>query len=170
MGLKLEGILSILLIGIISGALLLKFNGSKSYVQTDKKELEFTDITFTEVDTDKLQGHVYATYGRRDKGILQLENLVYYSSTISSLTANKGTYKGNLLYLYGNVILKEADGYTYETDQANYNQQSEILYITAPFRATRDKNVIKGDTLKYDTHTNKAFGSMINSILYTTEK
>jgi hypothetical protein len=170
MGLRLEVILAFLIVGIIAATVMLKINSSGIEVNTMLKELEFTNTTFTEVNTEKLQGHVYGTYGTRLKGVLSLENLKYNSETISELTANKGTYKGEILYLYGDVLLKEKDGYTYNTQQANYNQQTDMLYITAPFIGTRDKNIIKGKTLEYNTRIKKASGTKIDSVLYTTEK
>jgi len=170
MGIRLEVILVTVIVTIFSAALLFKLNTSLQVENSSTKELEFTKTTFIEVNTEKMQGHIYGTYGRRDKGVLSLENLVYYTDTISRLTAQKGTYKGDLLYLYGDVFLEENDGYTYTTTQANYNQKTQMLYITAPFVGKRDKNIIKGDTLKYDTRIKKASGSTIDSVLYTTEK
>jgi len=170
MGLRLEVVLSVIIIGIIAATVMLKINSSDAEVNIMLKELEFTDTTFREVNTEKLQGHIYGTYGTRTEGILSLENLKYYSETISELTAQKGTYKGEILYLYGSVLLKEKDGYTYKTQQANYNQKTEILYITAPFIGMRDKNIIKGKTLEYNTRIKKASGTNIDSVLYTSEK
>ena len=170
MGLRLEVVLSVIIVGIITMAVMLKLNSSGVELNTMMKELEFTDTTFTEVNTEQMKGHVYSTYGTRSQGALSLENLEYNSETISELTAQKGTYKGDILYLYGDVVLQEKDGYTYRTQQANYNQETEILFITAPFVSTRGKNIIKGKTLKYNTRIKKASGTKIDSVLYTTEK
>jgi LPS export ABC transporter protein LptC len=170
MGLRLEIILSTFIVVIIFSIFMLKLTPSFSSTETLKKELEFTNTTFTEVNTEKLQGHLYGTYGVRYKGILSLKNIEYNSETIHKIVADKGTYKGDLLYLYGHVVLDEEEGYTYETEQANYNQKTETLYITAPFVGIRNKNRIKGNTLVYNTRTKKTSGTRIDSVLYTTEK
>jgi len=170
MVLRLEVIIVTVIATILSSTLLFKLNASLQNPTDSTKELEFTKTTFIEVNTEKMQGHMYGTYGWRDGGVLNLRNLVYYTENIKRLTAKKGTYKDDLLYLYGDVFLEEVDGYTYTTTQATYNQKTEMLYITAPFVGERAKNVIKGESLKYDMRLKKAVGSRINSVVYTTEK
>ena len=170
MVLRLEVVVVAVIVAIISSTVLYKLNASYVNAIASTKELEFTKTTFIEVNTEKMQGHTYGTYGRRDNGVLTLDNLVYYTENISRLTAQKGTLKGDVLYLYGDVFLEEVDGYEYRTTLATYNQQTEMLYITAPFVGKRDKNIIKGDTLMYDTRIKKASGTKINSVIYTSKK
>jgi len=170
MGLKIEWVLSIAIVIIVVASLTLKLNDAASKVKPITKELEFTYTTFTEVDTKKLQGRAYGTYGVRDNDVLTINDLVYQTETIESLVADKATYMGENIYLEGDVVLDQTDGYTYETEQAEYNQKSEILNITAPFVATRDENIIRGDTLRYDTRKEEVYGTMIDAIVYTIEK
>jgi hypothetical protein len=170
MGLRIELLLFIAIVSIVGGSLTMKLNDNVNNHKVDTKELEFTYTTFTEVDTKKLQGRAYGTYGARDEGILTIDNLVYQSETIESLVADKGTYMGNTIYLEGDVLMDDSNGYTYETQQAEYNQDTEILNITAPFVATRDENVIKGDTFTYHTSKKEAYGTVIDAAVYTIEK
>lgn len=170
MGLKIELILFISIIVIIGGSLTMKLNDSVEGKSLFTKELEFVNTTFTEVDTHKLQSRAYSTYGIRDAGILTVHHLFYQTETIKSLVANKGTYRDESIYLDGDVLLYDNDGYKYTTQQAEYNQKTEILNLTAPFVALRDKNIIKGDTFTYHTKTKDAYGTMIDAIIYTIEK
>jgi len=170
MGVRLEIILSLAIVGIISGSLMVKLNKSSAENKIFTKELEFTNTTFTEVDTIKMQGTAYSTYGIRDNGILTLDNFVYYTETINSLVADKARYEGDIIYLDGDVMMEERDGHTYDTQHANYNQKTEIINITAPFVGVRDKNIYKGTTLWYNTRSKEAFGAMINAVVYTTKK
>jgi len=170
MGLKLELVLTVVIVGIISGSLMLKLHDTSVEGKAFTKELAFTNTTLIEVDTDKMQGRAYGTYGTLEKGALTLDNLVYHTDTIESLLANKGRYEGDILYLDGDIVMQEKDGYTYETQHATYNQKTEILNITAPFTAVWNKNSIKGDTLRYDTRKKEAFGTAIDSVFYTSEK
>lgn len=170
MGMKIEFILSLAIVTIIGGAFMIKLNDNIDLQKHFTKELEFTDTTFTEVDTQKLQGKAYGTYGVRDDGVLTMYDLDYKSSTIKSLIAQKGTYMGNIIYLEGDVVMDDVNGYTYETQQAEYNQDTEILNITAPFVASRDKNIIKGDTFTYHTAQKEAYGTVIDATVYTIEK
>jgi len=170
MGLKLEFVLIVAIVGILAGSLLLKLTRTDTKTEAFTKEMEFTNTTLIEVDTRKVISNSYGTYGVRDKGIFTLKNLIYSTDTIESLVAKQGRFKGEILYLDGSVVLKEKEGYTYKTEHANYNQKTDILNITAPFVGIRDKNIIKGNTLRYDTRKKEAFGTKIDSVLYTTEK
>ncbi|SFV68408.1 hypothetical protein MNB_SV-3-1303 [hydrothermal vent metagenome] len=170
MVLRLEIIITILITMILSSALLFKYHTSLKPATEATKELEFTEATFIEVNTEKMQGHMYGTYGCIDKGVLSLENIVYSTEEIKCFRAKKGISRDNFLYLYQDVFLENINGYTYATTQATYNKKTEMLYITAPFVAKQDKNIIKGKSLIYDIHHKKALGSRINSVVYTTEK
>lgn len=155
---------------IVVGALTFKLNDNKGKHKPMTKEMEFTYTTFTEVDTKKLQGRAYGTNGVRDNGILTINHLVYETEDIESLVADKGTYMGNNIYLEGNVVLEQKSGYTYETEQAEYNQKSEIINITAPFVARRDNNIMHGDTLRYDTQKKEAYATIVDATVYTIDK
>ncbi len=170
MGLRVELILFIAIVFIVGGSLTMKLNGNADKVTPFTKELEFVDTTFTEVDTVKLQARAFGTYGVRDDGVLTISNLIYKTETIKSLLANKGTYMGTIIYLEGDVVMNDANGYVYETQQAEYDQASEILNITAPFVATSGKNVIKGDTFTYNTRKEEVYGTVIDAVVYTVEK
>ncbi len=167
---RIELILLTAIVTIVGGAFTIKLNDNIDAQKIFTKELEFTDTTFTEVDTSKLQGKAYGTYGVRDDGVLTMHDLDYKSSTIKSLVAQKGTYMGSIIYLEGDVVMDDMNGYTYETQQAEYDQSTEILNITAPFVASRDKNIIKGDTFTYNTAKKEAYGTVIDATVYTIEK
>ena len=170
MELRLETVCILAIVVIVTGAMTLEIDNTAVKNVTFTKELEFTNTTFTEVDTQKLQGRAYGTYGIRDDGVLSLDNLVYFTETIKYLIADKGEYVGDLLHLEGTVVLDETQCYNYKTQQASYDQKAEVLNITAPFVATRDKNIIKGDTLVYNTRKKEAYGTAIDAVLYTAEK
>lgn len=170
MELKLETICIAAIVVIVTGALTLEIDKSTKKSTIHTKELEFTNTTFTEVDRKKLQGRAYGTYGIRDNGVLSIDNLVYFTENIKYLIADKGKYIGDVLNLEGNIVLEEKQGYNYKTQRAFYDQKTEILNVTAPFIATRDKNIIKGDTLVYNTRKKEAYGTTINAVVYTAEK
>lgn len=170
MGLKLESVLAVIIGVIIPASLLVELSSTLKQDKAFTKDLEFTNATFIEVDTQKIQGWLFGTYGVRDKGVLALDNVVFHTDNISSFTAEKGKYIEEILYLDGDVVMQEKDGYTYKTQHANYNYKTEILNITAPFTAERAQNVMKGKTLRYDTAKQEAFGTSVDAVLYTTEK
>lgn len=170
MGLKLEVVVIIAIVGIISGALMIKFDDTSVKGKIFTKEIEFTNTTFIEVDTDMMKSRAYAAYGVREKGIWTLVDLVYASDSIESLLAKKGRYDDDILYLDGDVVMQEKGGYKYETQHAIYNQKTGILNITAHFTGLKDKNIIRGESLEYDTRQKKAYGTTVGTVFYTPDK
>ncbi|MCW8821030.1 MAG: LPS export ABC transporter periplasmic protein LptC [Sulfurovum sp.] len=170
MGLKLELVLIVGIVGIILGTLMIKFDDTSTKEQPFTKEVEFTNTTLIEVDTDMMKSRAFATYGVREKGVWTLDDLVYASDTIESLHANKGSYHDDMLYLDGDVVLQEKDGYKYETQHAIYNQKTEILNILTPFTGVKNKNIIKGKSLEYNTRQKKAYGTTVGTVFYTPDK
>ncbi len=170
MGIKLEHVLTVTIIVTVILTTVVKLtNSNKDYTIFDK-ELEFTDTTFIEVDRDKMQSRSFTTKGIREKGVLTLQNLKYSTDSIELLIADMGKYYENTLYLEGNVILNEKDGYTYTTEHAQYNQKTKILNVTSAFVAHMDKNIIRGNSLKYNTVKKELNATMIDAVIYTTDK
>ncbi len=170
MELRLEGILLVGIIGIAVGVMSLELNDKNRDSSKLAKELEFTNTTFVEVDTIKRAGELYGTYGIRYQGTLNMQNIIYHTDNIESLVSKKGRYKDNILYLDGDVVMIEQDGYIYNTQHAIYNQTTQILNIISPYTAIRDKNIMNGDTLVYDTAIKYASGQRVDAVFYTAKK
>jgi len=170
MGLKLETLIVVLIIAILSGALMFKFTHTNSNSEVSTKELEFTDTTFVEVDTVAMKGRAFGTYGIRDAGVLTLHNLKYHTKNIKLLRAKKGTYKGDKLYLDGNITVNQKEGFDYSAQHAVYDKKTKILNITSAFTGIMNQNTVHGYTLRYDTQKKEAFGKRIDAVVYTAEK
>ena len=155
---------------IISVSLFVELSNSDKKRKAFTKDLEFTNTNFIEVDTQKMQGWVYSTHGIRDKGVLIFDNVVFHTDNIDSLRGKKGKYRNDVLYLDGDVVMEENEGYTYTTQHANYNQKTEILKITSPYTAVKGKDVMKGKSLRYNTVKKEAYGTRVDAVIYTIEK
>jgi len=170
MGVRLEWVVGIAIVAIVSGVMVLKPKSMMSSGKEANKEIQFTDTTLLEVDVDGVLVRSYNQYGVRINGILTVENLLYHTKTIESLVAKSGRLEGDMLYLDGDIVLQEKAGYRFETQRASYDKKNEILSILTPFVAHRAPNSMSGDTLEYDMQKKEAFGTTIKSIVYTTEK
>ena len=170
MGLKLEIILIIAMIAIVSVSVTVEIKNKKIVKKEPTIELEFTHTTFTEVDVNKTQGVAFGTYGIRDAGVLTVENLRYSTDSIKELRAKRGIYKGDKIYLDHNITVNQKVGFDYTAEHAIYDKKTEMLDITSPFTAIMNENIIHGNSLRYDTKNKKAFATDVDAVVYTKEK
>jgi len=170
MGVKLELLLVVLIVAMLSLAYTIKLSDDISAKKASKKEMEFTDTTFTEVDTQKLISTSYGTYGARVGGVLKIKNLIYHTDSIELLLSDEGRYIGEKVYLDGNVRMKQKEGFNYKAEHAVYDKKIGILTITSRFTAVMDKNVVHGNTARYDTRKKILIAKEIDAVVYTAEK
>jgi len=170
MGLKLQTVLIVTIVAILALTLSVEIKNSKGIEKAFNKEMEFTDTIFREVDTEKIQGVAFATYGIRNAGILTVDNLRYHTDSIERLTAKKGRYIGERIFLDYNITVHQKEGFDYKTEHAVYNQKTEVLDILSPFSAVINGNIFHGKTLRYHSKTKEAFATMVDAVVYTKEK
>ncbi|RLA63595.1 MAG: hypothetical protein DRQ78_06770 [Epsilonproteobacteria bacterium] len=169
MALRLEIILILAILGLVVASIMVKLDNAAASQNIVSKELEFTNTTFIETDTQEVQGKTYGTYGVRSKGVLTLDNLEYSTDSIDTLLANKGTFRADILYLDGDVFMQEKTGYIYKTEHANYNKKTKILNITSPFVSIMDENIVHGNTLIHDVEKQESKATGINAVVHTVE-
>ncbi len=170
MGLKLEIVIIVMIAAILSFTYVVKITHDETAVKQFTKELEFTDTTFTEVDTNKTQGVAFGKYGVRNAGILTVYQLKYHTENLKLLTANKGIYKQEKMYLDENISVHQKEGFDYYAEHAVYNKKTEILDITSPFTAMMNRNIVHGKSLRYNMHRKEAFATQVDAVVYTKEK
>ena len=170
MGIRLEYILILLLIAIIGFTTNIELTSAVSIVNSTNKELEFKDTVFTEVNEKNIQARLFSTRGVRTNGVLNLENIIYFTDKIDLLLSNTGRYNGDILYLDGNVSLQEKEGYLYMAEHANYDKTTNILNITSDFIAIKNKNIFQGKSLVYNTLKKELKATGIDAVIYTSEK
>ena len=78
MGLKLETILILGIVIILSASYIVKIGGSSSDDKAFTKELEFANTTLIEVDTTTMKGRTFTIYGVKDKDVLTLYDIKYH--------------------------------------------------------------------------------------------
>ncbi|MCF6207639.1 MAG: hypothetical protein L3J47_12260 [Sulfurovum sp.] len=170
MGLKLELLLVMLIVITSVVTMSTKLTEQNKASEVFTKELEFTNTTFTEVTTQKREGVGFGTHGVREGGVLTIDNLRYHNDDIKLLLANQGRYIGKKIYLDGNVTVHHKPGHDYYTEHAIFDQKEDVLYVTAPFVAYINENVIHGQTLEYHMRQKEAFATMVDAAIFTSEK
>jgi hypothetical protein len=170
MGIKLEYLLTILTVGVLLVFLLIDVENTQQQAKGSTKELEFKNTLLVEVDTDDVKSYTYSVYGERDRDVLKLDTVVYITPTIEFLVSKKGRFENHLLYLDGDVVLQEKDGYRYETQHAIYNETTKILNIISPFFGVEGNNTIEGASMVYDTQKKKGTSLTVDTVLEVSEK
>jgi len=170
MGLKLEIFLIMMILIILSLGYAVKITNNTSFEKLSTKELEFTQTTFREVDTNNTHSIASSSYGIRDAGVLTLHDLQYHTDKLELLFAKRGIYKGNKIYLDDNVSVNQKEGFSYYTEHAIYDKKRQIVDIPSAFTAVMNKNIIRGSSLLYDVRNKEALGKDIDAVVYTIEK
>ena len=170
MGVRLEFVLSLIVISLVSVALTFKLDNSNAKKNTFTKELEIKDATLIEVNQEQILGKSFTKSIVSDNKILILKDLTYFADNIEYIQANIAKLDGYMLYLEGNIKVKEKNGYLYETEQAIFNQKSKILNITTPFYATMGENRLEGKRLLYDLKNKKLYARDIKTRFTTSKK
>ena len=164
---KLE-LLLVILIGVTSYVTMTTKLSEQSVGNVEQlKELEFTNTTFTEVTTQKREGIAFAIHGVRIGGVLHMDHVRYHNENIKLLLSDRGVYRGKRIYLDGNVTVHQKPGNDYYTEHANYDQTSQILYVTSPFVACMERNVLQGKSLEYRMQPKEAYATSVDAVFYT---
>ena len=170
MGVRLEYILPGVIVGIIGAFTMIDVEEDIKQYKPQGKELEFVKTTFIEVDNNKTLGIAYSDYGYRERNIWTMREIRYHTDKINLLQANEGRYKGDYIYLDGNVSVNQKSGFDYKTENAIYNQASEVLNIISPFEAYMNDTIIKGDRLIYKYREKIAVAKNIDAEVHIKEQ
>ena len=169
MAIRLEYIIIAAVMVISIGAYTIKLSDKNTVQYSDGKELAFSNSIFTEVTEKNFVDSATAKKGQRINGILFLESVNYYTKNIENLYANSAKLEAERIYLDGNITLNQKKGFFYKAEHAYYDKKHKILTITSPFTAILNKNIIKGQSLEYDTVKKEAFATKINAVIYTVD-
>jgi hypothetical protein len=170
MGLKLEIVLILAIVVILIGSFTTELSNDITQKNLSTKELEFTETTFIEVDTNRTQGVAYSRYGVRKNAILTLHDITYHTDNLKKLSAKRGRYEGDKVYLDDEIKIDQKEGFDYRMQHAVYDKKTEILEITSPFTAQMGQNTIKGEHLHYNARKKEAYAKQIDAVVYTVEK
>lgn len=169
MAIKLEWVLTLMLLFITIGAFTFTIENQSVKKSSFNKELELKETTLIEVDEKKIRSKVEAIYGMSQNGVLTLDYLTYASNKIKSMVADKGRIDDRMVYIDGNIKIRE-NGYIFTAEHANYHQKKQILNITSPFELIMGPHSVKGEEMSYDILLNNLIIQQVDATYYTAEK
>ena len=99
--------------------------------------------------------------------LLNVETLMKEEDQVALLRANKATLRGPNVLLEGEVYYTRSDDVTFESDEANYNRETNIAEGSLPFLATYGPHQSKGESFEYNTQTRELVATKIDATLET---
>lgn len=116
--------------------------------------LEIENFKITELDKKGLLSVSEGFKGIKYIDRYTVENLNYTDNTkkyLSNIRANNGTYKGNLIELSGDVVYSREDGFSLQTQNANFNEKTKVVNSTSKYISHFNGNEARGSSIQYDT-------------------
>ena len=169
MAIRLEYIIIIATLVLSIGAYTIKVSNKNGIENHFTKELSFKNSIFTEVTQEGFVDNAIAKEGIRINGVLHLKDIHYHTNNIQFLRSNTAKVENERVYLDGNITMNQKKGFFYKAEHAYYDKKHKILTITSPFTAILNKNIIKGQSLEYDTVNKEAFATKIDAVIYTVD-
>jgi LPS export ABC transporter protein LptC len=161
-----------LIAGLLAIFLLFKPLKIKEQTFVHLPKVELKNFTFYELDKEGVKRFMKAKRGvvYSDKyevyTINYTDNLHEYKIKIHS---DYGSYKGDEIVLDGNVKFSREDGFVFKTQNAVYNQSTNILTIDNKYSSYRGLNTLDGSSLRYNNKLNKIESSDV-TLVYQLEE
>jgi len=139
----------------------------------EKPIMQFNDVKTYIISADGIKAFIEAKTAKRFK---DRDELYFIHSNRKTkkmkeqLSANKGILKNNFLYLYGNVVYKNDQNTTLNSNTVVYNIKKDILSSKTKFKLIFNKNVIIGKSFIYFKKQKKLFASNIKANIIMEKK
>lgn len=116
--------------------------------------LELNNFKMTELNNKGLLSISEGFKGFKYDDKYTVSNLNYTDNTkkfLSNIRANNGTYIGNIIKLDGDVVYSREDGFSFQTQNANYNEKTKVARATTDYVSHMNGNEARGSSIQYDT-------------------
>jgi len=118
--------------------------------------LELKDFKLSELNTKGLTSVTNGIIGIRYSDRYTVTDLDYIDNSrkfISHIQSNDGLYKGNDLFLNGDVEYEREDGISFKTQKAKYNEKTKIMQSLTKYVSYVGENRATGSYLEYNNET-----------------
>ncbi len=146
---------------------IVKVKNDKAREKRTTKKIEVFDSVTIEVNATGVDSVLHSDYIVKELDELKLTNITYQGNSAKELKSKYGHTIGDKFYLDVNVTLLQDNGYRYKAQHAMYDKAIALFYITSPYTAYINKNIINGTDLVYDIDNKIAVSENIDAILYT---
>ncbi len=131
--------------------------------------LELEDFKIIELGKDGLSSIMKGSTGLKYSDRYLINDLDYTDNTnklIANIKSNHGVYKGEMIYLKGDVVYTRADGLSFRTQKAKYNQKTDIVVAQTKYVSYINEHRATGSWMQY----NNALGKIKSKNIFATYK
>ena len=119
----------------------------------DIPQFNLNDFTLYELDIHGLSGYMTGKESVKYSDRYEVVDIDYTDNSkkfIANMKADHGLYRDDRVDLEGNVVYSRADGLVFESDKIMYNKKTTVLRSDQKFVMYRDKDVVRGSSLRYN--------------------
>jgi LPS export ABC transporter protein LptC len=144
------------------------FNPTKLQ-QYDTKEiaqLELSNFSVYDLDIKGLRSVFSGLKGYKYANRYEVSDINYTDNTkeyTTNIHSDFGIYKDHIVNVQGNVVFARADGLSFKTDEAFYNQNTGILKTPSAYTLYRNNDKITGVKLVFDNKENRVLSKQISA-------
>ena len=151
--------INIFFTGIISSLLLIFF----IFKPLNIKKQDFGEIPLFELHTFKLielnnkglTTIMNGVHGVRYADRYEVSSINFTDNTkkyLANMLADRGSYKGNVINLDGNINYTREDGISFVTQKAMYDKETSIVTSPIPYIASLQHHKIVGTAIEYNNN------------------
>ncbi len=145
----------------------LKYNSSG----TDKPEIEIFNMKNYDISPTGVKSIIYAKKVERYKNYDKMYGVEALHEgrlkLIDSLTAGKGLYAKNILYLDDNVKYTRSDNLALNSNSVKYDIKNKILSSNIPFEFIKKNATTHGSSFTYDMQKGIIRANKIKTVIRT---
>ncbi|MDD3059451.1 MAG: LPS export ABC transporter periplasmic protein LptC [Sulfurimonas sp.] len=170
---NINGFFIVVLIGLTMIFTLFKPLNLKTQDFAETPSLDIKTFTLYEFDrvgiTTLMHGESALRYDDRYvvEKIDYTDNAKKYRTT---MLAENGIYKDNIVNLSGNIIYNREDGLVFKTQKADYDRIAKIVSSTTDYTAYMGKSSVKGSSLNYNAQEKKLESTRVQIVYQLKEE
>ena len=136
----------------------------------DDRELRFEDFVLLQIREDKIGEKISATEAIKYKEHLEMQNLNFYDALGANITAKRGIYKDDIIYMTKDVYYRNEKGFHFLTQNLKYNINDKSIQTMTPFALDYNKSKFFGTQLTYSSLTQEILADKIKARIYFSPK
>jgi len=152
MAIRIYSLLIIIFIVLLSILFLFRPISEKESSKKDVPQLEIKNFKLYEVDQLSVKTMASAPRALKYKDRYKLYNLLLKQKAnkqSTTIRAKYGVYKNHCIHVEGGVIVSRDDGVEFKSDEADFNQTSQIITTQKKFTFSQKNNSFSGANLLY---------------------